>query len=116
MKMLKNSWIGYVISVFLRTSKFLLCIKVLFSVLVALIPVMQMIALASFVDKAIQMQKHVFSIQTVIIPLTAILALLIFNNFSEKINNLIDVRLTNCLRAGYTLELLDKRAKLEYKL
>lgn len=85
------------------------------NVLFALIPMFQMMALANLIDSSIKMQQEGFLYSVIIPPIIVIIILLVLKNFSGKVNNLIGVSFINRLREEYTMKLLKKQAKLEYK-
>lgn len=111
----KNTWVGNVLSVFYQTGKWLLFLTIFLNVFFALIPMIQMIALADLIDSAMKMQQDGFLLSAVLPPVIVIVALLIVKNFSDKANSLISVRFINRLRIEYAMKLSEKHAKLEYK-
>ncbi|MEN8907367.1 MAG: ABC transporter ATP-binding protein [Clostridiales bacterium] len=114
-KWIKDTWIFYIISIFYKMNKWLLIVTVLLNVFLALIPMIQMVALAHLIDSVIKMQKDGYVLSMALIPIIVIMILLIIKNFSNQINNLIKVSFINCLRLKYTVVLSEKKAKLEYK-
>lgn len=112
---MKKSWLGHIILVFYQTNKWYFLLSISLNVLFALIPMFQMIALSNLIDSSIKIQQEGLEISVIIPSIIVIIILLIIKNFSSKVNNLIAVSFTNGLREEYTMKLLKKQAKLEYK-
>ncbi len=83
-------------------------------ILVGVVPTLQVLATAKFLDTAIDIVDKNRSFDEIFIPLGLITLLLVYSLMSEKLVKFIDVKLEIKLREKLRVCITEKRAKLKY--
>ena len=97
-----------------KTSPVLTIIRIADITAYALLPSLQVLATASFVDTAVDMFNNGGSINRIYAPLFFLMAIIAYQNISLVITNLANTRLNMKLNEQFRTAVVEKRAKLEY--
>lgn len=90
-------------------------IKILDIILYALVPSIQVLATANVIDAVEKMYYEGASKQNINVSLIVLLALLAFTSLNRQIINFINLKLEMKLTSYYKMNIIEKRAKLEYQ-
>lgn len=80
-----------------------------------IIPSIQLLATAEFLDIAIDIANGVSDIQEIFVPITWVVGLIGYTWIANYIRHFADIRLENSLRENFRSNIIEKRAKLKYK-
>lgn len=80
-----------------------------------IVPTLQTLATAWFIDRAIAVATHKAAFATVWAPLAAIVAMLAYTWFAQALSNFAGVRLELALREKFRAAVTEKRARMEYR-
>lgn len=83
-------------------------------ILVGVVPTLQVLTTAKFLDTAIDIVSKNRNISDIFIPLGLITVLLVYSLMSEKLVKFIDVKMEMNLRERLRVSITEKRAKLKY--
>jgi ATP-binding cassette subfamily B protein len=83
-------------------------------VLDGIVPTLQVLATAKFLDTAISVVSKKMSLNGIFIPLTLVVVLIVYSWLSEQLIKFIDVKQEMKLREKFRVGITERRAKLKY--
>ncbi len=80
-----------------------------------IVPTLQILAIAKFLDTAILIFKQERSIKDIVIPLLFVIILLAYDWISKQLSKFAEVQIKNKLRGEFRVNIVEKIATLKYK-
>lgn len=116
-KMDKYKWKHPILDIFkigIKAAPGLMLIVCIQTIISALVPIVQILVVARFIDKAIQAVNNGGKAISTLLPAVIIIVLITYQWISNTLMKLLWIRFENKLRTSFTVDIVEKRAKLEY--
>ncbi|NGP45145.1 ABC transporter ATP-binding protein [Bacillaceae bacterium SIJ1] len=104
-----------IIKVPFKCSPMMTTVLVLQTLLSGLIPTVQVVVTAAFINTAISIVQNNTDISQIYSPLFTVVALIGYQWISEQLKQVVTVKLENDVRVKFRTPITEKRAKLDYK-
>ena len=111
----KNYNITEIIKIPFRCSKGYASLIAFQNLIEGVIPSLQVLITASFLDTAIQIANSKEDFKNIILPISLLVALIAYTWLSAQLIKFLEIKLQFSLREKFRVSLTEKRAKLKYK-
>ena len=89
--------------------------EIINKVLQALIPSMQVLIIANFIDIAIDIFNGQAETGNIYLPLSLLMLIVAYSYLNEHLMSFVNLKLKMCMTTVYKKEIIEKRAKLQYQ-
>ncbi|MGL5152360.1 MAG: ABC transporter ATP-binding protein [Clostridium sp.] len=104
-----------IIKIPFKCNKVVTSINIILNLFYGILPTLQIIVVANFIDKALYILKNNRSIVEITMPLLMLMGIVAYNNLHETLKNFTKVKIENSLREKFKGETVKRRGELSYK-